>query len=167
MGEVYRAHDPRPKREVALEILPPAVADDPIRRQCFEQKARAVATLNHPNIVAIYGIGSENGVLYIVTELVDGESLSGAKLSLRRTLDCAVQIAAGLAAAHAALIIHRDLSPAISGSRAMGASRFWILGWRRCPPPPFGLARTKRKPWSQKPIPGKSWARSVTCHPSR
>jgi eukaryotic-like serine/threonine-protein kinase len=78
MGEVYRAHDPRLKREVALKILPPAVADDPIRRQRFEQEARAVATLNHPNIMAIYDIGSENGILYIVTELVDGESLSGA-----------------------------------------------------------------------------------------
>jgi len=71
-----------------------------------------VAALNHPNIVAIYDIGSENGVLYMVTELVDGETLNATKLNLRRTLDCAVQIATGLAAAHAALITHRDLKPA-------------------------------------------------------
>ncbi len=112
MGEVYRAQDTRLKREVALKILPEALAHDPIRRQRFEQEARAVAALNHPNIVAIYDIGSENGVLYIVTELVDGETLNATKLNLRRTLDCAVQIATGLAAAHTALITHRDLKPA-------------------------------------------------------
>src|SRR6185369_5509784 len=112
MGEVYRARDTRLKREVALKILPEALAHDPVRRQRFEQEARAVAALNHPNIVAIYDIGSENGVLYIVTELVDGETLNATKLNLRRTLDCAVQIATGLAAAHAALITHRDLKPA-------------------------------------------------------
>src|SRR6266446_1021566 len=102
MGEVYRARDTRLKREVALKILPKAMAHDSARRQRFEQEARAVAALNHPNIVAIYDIGSENGVLYIVTELVDGEPLGATKLNLRRTLD-AVQIATGLAAAHAAL----------------------------------------------------------------
>jgi len=112
MGEVYRAQDTRLKREVALKILPEALAHDPVRRQRFEQEARAVAALNHPNIVAIYDIGSENGVLYMVTELVDGETLNATKLNLRRTLDCAVQIATGLAAAHAALITHRDLKPA-------------------------------------------------------
>ena len=112
MGEVYRAQDTRLKREVALKILPEALAHDPVRRQRFEQEARAVAALNHPNIVAIYDIGSENGVLYMVTELVDGETLNATKLSVRRTLDCAVQIATGLAAAHAALITHRDLKPA-------------------------------------------------------
>jgi hypothetical protein len=112
MGEVYRARDTRLKREVALKILPEALAHDAVRRQRFEQEARAVAALNHPNIVAIYDIGSQNGVLYIVTELVDGETLNATKLNLRRTLDCAVQIATGLAAAHTALITHRDLKPA-------------------------------------------------------
>src|SRR4029079_11621555 len=76
MGEVYRAQDTRLKREVALKILPEALAHDAVRRQRFEQEARAVAALNQPNIVAIYDIGSENGVLYIVTELVDGETLN-------------------------------------------------------------------------------------------
>ena len=112
MGEVYRARDTRLKREVALKILPEALAQDAVRRQRFEQEARAVAALNHPNIVAIYDIGNQNGVLYIVTELVDGETLNATELNLRRTLDCAVQIAIGLAAAHTALITHRDLKPA-------------------------------------------------------
>ena len=101
--EVYRARDTRLKREVALKILPEVLAHDAVRRQRFEQEARAVAALNHPNIVAIYEIGSQNDVLYIVTELVDGETLNVTKLNLRRTLDCAVQMATGLAVAHAAL----------------------------------------------------------------
>ncbi len=107
MGEVYRARDTRLGRDVALKILPAEVADDPSRRQRFEQEARAVAALNHPNIVAIYDVGEG----YIVTELVDGEPLRGAKHSPRKAIDIATQIAAGLAAAHDAGITHRDLKP--------------------------------------------------------
>src|ERR1700719_320264 len=84
MGEVYRARDTRLKREVALKVLPAEVSRDHERRQRFEQEARAVAALNHPNIVAIYDVGEENGVLFLVTELVDGESLRGMKLGLRK-----------------------------------------------------------------------------------
>ena len=108
MGEVYRARDTRLGRDVALKILPPDMARDPSRRQRFELEARAVAALNHPNIVALYDVGEG----YIVSELVDGEPLSGVKLGLRKAIDAAVQIAAGLAAAHAAGITHRDLKPA-------------------------------------------------------
>jgi eukaryotic-like serine/threonine-protein kinase len=111
MGEVYRARDTRLGREVALKILPADVAGDPSRRQRFELEARAVAALNHPNIVAIYDAGTEAGVSFIVSELVDGEPLRGMKLGLRKTLDIAVQIAGGLAAAHEAGITHRDLKP--------------------------------------------------------
>jgi len=107
MGEVYRAHDTRLGRDVALKILPTEVAADPSRRARFEQEARAVAVLNHPNIVAVYDVGDG----YMVTELVDGETLRGAKFGLRKTLDIAAQIASGLAAAHAAGIVHRDLKP--------------------------------------------------------
>ena len=111
MGEVYRARDTRLGREVALKILPHEVSGDPSRRQRFEQEARAIAALNHPNIVAIHDVGEDRGVSYIVTELVDGQSLRDAKFGLRKTLDVAAQIAGGLAAAHAAGIVHRDLKP--------------------------------------------------------
>jgi len=110
MGEVYRARDPRLGRDVALKILPAEVAGDATRLQRFEQEARAIAALNHPNIVAIHDVGHDAAFpFYIVTELVDGDSLRGAKFGLRKTLDIAVQIANGLAAAHAAGIVHRDL----------------------------------------------------------
>lgn len=107
MGEVYRARDARLNRDVALKILPEDFAGDPSRRARFEQEARAVAALNHPNIVAIYDVGDG----YIVSELVDGEPLRGRTPGLRRTIEIAVQIASGLAAAHDAGIVHRDLKP--------------------------------------------------------
>ena len=75
MGEVWRARDARLNRTVALKVLPADVAGDPSRRQRFEQEARALAALNHPNIVAIYDIGQSDGQSYIVSELVEGESL--------------------------------------------------------------------------------------------
>src|SRR5271157_428297 len=115
MGEVYRARDTRLGREVALKVLPTDLADDVTRRRRFEQEARAVAALNHPNVVSVYDVGDENGVHYLVTELVDGESLRDiidrGPLPLRTALDIAAQVAEGLAAAHAAGIIHRDLKP--------------------------------------------------------
>src|SRR5436305_4435794 len=75
MGEVYRARDTRLGREIALKVLPDDVAADPSRRQRFEHEARAASALNHPNILSIYDVGSENGVAYMVSELVEGESL--------------------------------------------------------------------------------------------
>lgn len=108
MGEVYRARDTRLGRDVALKILPTEVANDPARRQRFEREARAVAALNHPNIVVVFDVGEG----FVVSELVEGEALSGLRPPLRRTLDIAGQIASGLSAAHAAGIIHRDLKPA-------------------------------------------------------
>src|SRR4051794_525176 len=102
MGEVYRARDIRLGRTVAIKILPPELRSDPSRRQRFEHEARAVAALNHPNIVALYDIGDD----YFVTELVDGENLRGIKPSVHQAVEIAAQIAAGLAAAHQAGLIH-------------------------------------------------------------
>src|ERR1700689_3151113 len=108
MGEVYRARDTRLRRDVALKVLPAEFSRDHERRRRFEQEARAVAALNHPNIVAIYDVG-EN---FLVTELVEGQTLRAAgKLSQRQAVDLAVQMAQGIAAAHTAGITHRDLKP--------------------------------------------------------
>jgi eukaryotic-like serine/threonine-protein kinase len=108
MGEVYRGRDTRLNREVALKVLPDDFARDPARRRRFEQEARVVAALNHPNIVGVYDIGED----FMVTELVDGQTLRRiGKLSQRQAIDFAAQIAEGLAVAHAAGIAHRDLKP--------------------------------------------------------
>ncbi|MFZ3340114.1 MAG: protein kinase [Terriglobales bacterium] len=115
MGEVYRARDTRLGREVALKILPHSFASDADRLRRFEQEARAVAALNHPNILAIHDIGDEAGSPFIVSELLEGGSLrselEAGALSSRKAADYAVQIAHGLAAAHDKGIIHRDLKP--------------------------------------------------------
>src|SRR5271157_4804953 len=115
MGEVWRARDERLNRTVAVKILPQEVANDPVRRARFEQEAKALGALNHPNIVAVYDAGHENGQAYIVSELVDGESLRAVidrgRLPLRKLIDFAVQIADALAAAHTVGIVHRDLKP--------------------------------------------------------
>src|SRR6266702_3752895 len=104
MGEVYRARDTRLGRDVALKILPESFAREADRLHRFEQEARAVAALNHPNILAVFDIGQHGGTRYIVSELLEGETLRGklaaGQLPLRRVLDYAVQIVHGLAAAH-------------------------------------------------------------------
>src|ERR1700723_393011 len=115
MGEVYRARDSRLKREVALKVLPLAVSRDPDRLRRFEQEALATAALNHPNILAVFDIGTNEGAPYVVSELLEGETLRdrlrGGSIVVRKTLDYALQIAHGLAAAHEKGIIHRDLKP--------------------------------------------------------
>ncbi len=116
MGEVYRARDSRLDRAVAIKVLPEFVSSaDPERSRRFEQEARAAAALNHPNILAVYQMGSYEGVPYLVSELLEGETLRDAlrrgPLPLRKTIDYAVQIAHGLAAAHNQAIVHRDLKP--------------------------------------------------------
>jgi hypothetical protein len=116
MGAVYRARDTRLARDVALKILPPRTADSVEALARFEREARAVAALNHPNILALYDVGSEGGVHYAVTELLEGETLrerllGGRPLTPRKGIEYAVQIARGLAAAHDRGIVHRDLKP--------------------------------------------------------
>jgi len=115
MGEVYRARDSRLEREVAIKVLPELVSLDPDRLQRFEVEAKAAASLNHPNILAVYQMGTYAGVPYLVSELLEGktltESVRRGPLTLRKAIDYGVQIAHGLAAAHEKGIVHRDLKP--------------------------------------------------------
>ena len=115
MGEVYRAKDPRLGRDVAIKVLPASFSNDPDRLRRFEQEARAAGLLNHPNITAVYDIGSHEGAPYVVSELLEGETLrtalAGGRLSPRKAIDHAIQLAQGLAAAHEKGIVHRDLKP--------------------------------------------------------
>ena len=115
MGEVYRARDPRLGRDVAVKVLPDGFASDSDRLRRFEQEARASGTLNHPNILVVLDVGTHEGVPFIVSELLEGDSLrerlrQGA-LPLRKALEYGAQIAQGLAGAHAKGIVHRDLKP--------------------------------------------------------
>jgi serine/threonine-protein kinase len=115
MGEVYRARDTRLGREVAVKVLPERVASDPQALARFEREARAVASLSHPNILALHDYGRENDVTYAVMELLEGETLRdrmvGGALPVPRAVGFAHQIAQGLAAAHEKGIVHRDLKP--------------------------------------------------------
>ena len=116
MGEVYRARDPRIGREVAIKILPPRFSSDPEALRRFEQEARAAGVLNHPNVLAVYDVGSENGTHFVVSELLEGESLKerldhGA-IPKRKAVAYALEMLRGLAAAHEKGIVHRDLKPA-------------------------------------------------------
>jgi len=135
MGEVYRARDPRLGRDVAIKVLPPEFSRDPDRLNRFEREARSVASLNHPNIVAIYDVGSEDGRPFLVTELLQGETLRArlgeGPIPVRQALDLALQLVRGLAAAHDKGIIHRDLKP----------ENLFITKERRLKILDFGLAK--------------------------
>jgi eukaryotic-like serine/threonine-protein kinase len=142
MGEVYRARDQRLGRDVAVKILPASLAADPDRLRRFEQEARAVAALNHPNILAVHDIGQQDGTPFMVTELLDGETLrvilARGPLSHRKSIDYAIQTAHGLAAAHSKDIAHRDLKP--DNLFVTREGRVKILD--------FGLAKSVEKPAS-------------------
>jgi eukaryotic-like serine/threonine-protein kinase len=115
MGEVYRARDTRLDREVAIKVLPDAVARDPARLARFEREARALAQLSHPNILAVHEFGRESDVAFVVTELLHGETLrqrlARERLAWRKVVEIAAGVADGLASAHAHGIAHRDLKP--------------------------------------------------------
>src|SRR5262245_59742610 len=116
MGAVYRAHDPRLGRDVALKVLPPDMAGDPARLERFTREARAIAALNHPHIVTIYSTEEANGIRFLTMELVDGQSLDtlipSGGLPIAEFLEIALPLADALAAAHQKQITHRDLKPA-------------------------------------------------------
>jgi Tol biopolymer transport system component len=116
MGEVYRAHDTRLGREVAVKVLPAELSHDRDRLHRFEQEARLAGSLNHPGVLTVYDVGSHEGAPYLVTELLEGRSLRevlhSGPLPTRKAVDYAQQVAHGLAAAHARDIVHRDIKPA-------------------------------------------------------
>ena len=115
MGEVYHGRDTQLGRDVAVKVLPTTVSTDVERLRRFEQEACAASALNHPNILIVHDIGAHDGTTYVVSELLEGETLrkriAGTPLAQRRAIDYALQIAHGLAAAHEKGIIHRDLKP--------------------------------------------------------
>ena len=115
MGEVYRARDAKLGRDVAIKVLPSSLSENTDRLNRFEQEAQAAGALNHPNILSIYHIGTHDGAPYIVSELLEGETLrermAGGALSHRKAIDYGLQIAKGLAAAHEKGIVHRDIKP--------------------------------------------------------
>lgn len=141
MGDVWRARDSQLNRTVAIKILPDGVWNDPARRARFEQEARPLGALNHPNIVAAYGAGQDDGCAYIVSELVDGESLRAiidrGPLPTRSLIDIGAQIADALASAHAAGIVHRDLKPENIMVRGTAAGRCSISAWPGRAPRPL------------------------------
>ena len=115
MGEVYRARDARLARDVAIKVLPDSLSSDPGRLRRFEQEARAASVLNHPNILTIFDVGESDRTPFVVSELLEGQTLrevlSGGPLPRRRALEHAIGVAHGLAAAHEKGIVHRDLKP--------------------------------------------------------
>jgi eukaryotic-like serine/threonine-protein kinase len=131
MGEVYRARDGVLKRDVAIKVLPAYWSCEPERLRRFELEAQATAALNHPNIVSIFHVGQYDGSPYIVTELLQGETLRDrlrkGPMRLREVVDLGVELVRGLAAAHDAGIVHRDLKPENIFITKDG--RVKILGW--------------------------------------
>src|SRR6516162_2054010 len=145
MGEVYRAHDKRLDRDVAIKILPEYLTTDPDRLRRFEQEARATAALNHPNILAVYQMATDNGISYLVEELLEGETLRDRLLHgpipLRKAIDYAVQVARGLSAAHDRGIVHRDLKPENLFVTEDGRVKILDFGLARLVPPQSSVAQ--------------------------
>src|ERR671922_1337998 len=143
MGEVYLARDTQLGRDVAVKVLPSMYSDDKERLHRFEQEACAASALNHPNILSIYDVGTHDGAPYVVSELLEGQTLrqriSGTTLPQRKVIDYALQIVHGLAAAHEKGIVHRDLKP----------DNLFITNDGRMKILDFGLAKLTRAQFSE------------------
>src|ERR1700740_3259253 len=115
MGEVYRARDTRLDRTVAIKILPAHLSDNPEAKQRFDREARAISSLNHPNICTLHDVGHQDGIDYLVMEFLEGETLADrlrkGPLPLQQTLKYGIEICEGLEKAHRSGVIHRDLKP--------------------------------------------------------
>ena len=138
MGEVYRARDTRLDRTVAIKVLPQGLADTPEVRQRFEREARAVSSLNHPHICALYDVGNQDGIEYLVMEYIEGETLAkrleSGPLATTDLLHYAIEVADALDRAHRQGVIHRDLKP---GNIMLTKSGAKLLD--------FGLAKAPRR----------------------
>jgi serine/threonine protein kinase len=152
MGEVYRARDPVLRREVAIKVLPSFVSQDPDRLRRFEQEAQAAAALNHPNILAVHRFGTFEGAPYLVSELLEGETLrqqlERGPLPVRKVIDYGVQIAHGLAAAHDKGIVHRDLKPEnlfVTKNGRIKILDFGLAKLIQSQPDPDGVAPTQTR----------------------
>ena len=163
MGEVYRASDPKIGRDVAIKVLPADFSADKERVARFEQEAQAAGALNHPNIIAVYDVDTQDDVLYVVSELLDGEELrerlDEGSIPLRKVTEYAQQIVSGLSAAHEKGIVHRDLKP----------ENLFITKDDRVKILDFGLAKLSEPPASaggsgQRRCDAKSTHKSRRCH---
>src|SRR5437667_4984935 len=148
MGEVWRARDTKLGRDVAIKVLPAAFSENSERLRRFEQEAQAAGALNHPNILVIFHIGIHEGAPYIVSELLEGETLrerlAGAALPQRKAIDYALQIARGLAAAHEKGIVHRDLKPENIFVTRDGRVKILDFGLAKLTEPADGQPQTDR-----------------------
>src|SRR5258706_8045721 len=156
MGEVYRARDPRLGRDVAIKALPAAFAADPVRLSRFRREAQTLASLNHPNIAAIYGLEEADGSPHLVLELVEGETLAArlvrGSLPQSEALSLCIQIAGAIEAAHERGIVHRDLKPGNVMINQSGMAKVLDFGLAKSDPEPIGgalpseLATLSQKP---------------------
>jgi eukaryotic-like serine/threonine-protein kinase len=153
-GEVYVARDPKINRDVAIKVLPAAFSSDSERLlRRFEQEAQAAGALNHPNILSIYDVDTHDGAPYVVSELLEGETLreqlNGTALPIRRALDYALQIASGLAAVHEKGIVHRDLKPENLFVTKVGRVKILDFGLAKLIEPRDGSTFLKSSSWHQ------------------